>query len=444
MYRTPFTTQEYKTRREEIARRLGSDSALLLVAPPLATRSRDTHYPYRAHSDILYLSGFTEPGSALLITPGHDAGEFVLFTRKRDPAKEQWDGLRAGVEGAVDDFGADTAYPIDELEEHLSKHLSGRHNLYYELGQKTDALVLRVLDRLQNRRKPPGHPVALHAPAQVIHPVRARKSAAEIELIQRACNISSDAHILAMRHAKPGMFEYELQALIEYTFMSSGALAPAYASIVGAGDRANILHYIENNRRAEDGDLILIDAGCELQGYAADITRTFPANGSFTSAQRDVYQAVLDIQLATIDAIHEGLRFAELNSIANRLTTQALVDLGLLQGSVDELIETNAFRKYYPHSIGHWMGIDVHDVGPYHDGDDSIALSPGMILTIEPGIYIPASSDAPKHLRGIGVRIEDDILITSGGIENMTRDCPKTIHELEELVGTANAGQLSG
>lgn len=439
MPRTPFTAQEYKTRREQIARRLGPDAALLLIAPPLATRSRDTHYPYRAHSDILYLSGFAEPGSALLITPGHDAGEFALFTRRRDPAREQWDGIRAGAEGAVNDFGADVAYPIDELEEHLSEHLSGRRDLYYELGQETDAMVLRVLDKLQNRRKPPGHPVALHTPAQVIHPIRARKSAAEIELIQRACEITSDAHILAMRRAKPDMFEYELQALIEYTFMSRGASAPAYASIVGAGDRANILHYIENDRRAEDGDLVLIDAGCELQGYAADITRTFPVNGSFTSAQRDVYQAVLEIQLVTIEAIREGVRFAELNDIANRLTTQALIDLGLLRGSVDELIETNAFRKYYPHSIGHWMGIDVHDVGPYNDGDDSIALAPGMILTIEPGIYIPSSSDAPEHLRGIGVRIEDDILITSDGVENLTRSCPKTLQELEELVGSASA-----
>jgi Xaa-Pro aminopeptidase len=437
-----FSPETFADRRRELMERIGPDGVAILVANPERTRSHDTAYPYRPSSDILYLSGFREPQTVLVLAPGHDDGEFVMFVRDRDPDKEQWEGRRAGVEGAKADYGADAAFAVDELDEKLPAFLEERDALYYTLGQsgEFDKRITRWINKLRHRRsKPSGAPGALIDARDLLHEMRVRKSPEELGLIRRAADITAEAHVLAMQHCKPGIAEYELQALIEYHFRKHGAEFPAYTSIVGAGDNATILHYVENRDVIGEGDVVLIDAGCEFGFYAADITRSFPASGTFSPAQRDLYQAVLDAQLAVIDRIAPNVAYNELQDTAIRHLTQSMVDLKLLDGSVDELIEEETYKKYYPHNIGHWLGIDVHDVGPYHNTEGSWrALEPDMVLTIEPGIYVPESDeDAPEGLRGVGVRIEDDILVTEQGYENLSSACPKAADEIEALVGSA-------
>lgn len=430
----------YAARRRQLMQEVGPDGVAIVVGNPEATRSHDTEFPYRASSDILYLSGFREPQTVLVIAPGHPDGEFVLFVRSRDPLKEQWEGRRAGPEGAVERFGADAAFTVEQLDEKLPGYLAERRRLYYTLGSnaKFDRRVTRWVSSLRHRRnQPPGAPGAIYDLRDIVHQMRLLKDAAEIEAIRSAVKVTSEAHQLAMQRCRPGMHEYELQALIEYHFARNGADFPAYSSIVGAGDNATILHYIENTDPIKDGDVVLIDAGCELGFYAGDITRSFPANGKFSPAQRDLYQAVLDVQIATIDKIAPGVEFEEIKDFSNRGLAQAMLDLGLLAGSLDEVMEDNSYRKYYPHSIGHWLGIDVHDVGSYcaEDGG-SRRFEPGMVLTIEPGLYVQASDEsAPQELRGVGVRIEDNILVTDSGRENLSKDCPKTVEAVEAMVG---------
>lgn len=438
-----FSPETFAARRRDFMERIGPDGVAILVANPESTRSHDTNYPYRPSSDILYLSGFREPQTVLVIAPGHDEGEFVMFVRDRDPSKEQWEGRRAGPDGAKETYGADAAYTVDEIDEKLPAFLEERERLYYTLGRngQFDKRVTGYINSLRHRRsKPSGAPGALIDARDILHDMRVRKNPEEIELIRRAVDVTSEAHVLAMKHCRPGINEYELQALIEYHFRKNGAEFPAYTSIVGAGDNATILHYVENRDTIEDGEVVLIDAGCELGFYAADLTRSFPASGKFTPAQRDLYEAVLDCQLAVIDAIAPGLAYNELQDLAVRKLTEAMIDLKLLDGSADELIEEKAYKKYYPHNIGHWLGIDVHDVGPYHDTEGSWRpLEPNMVLTIEPGLYVPeGDEDAPEALRGVGVRIEDDILVTDDGYENLSRACPKAADEVEALVGSAS------
>jgi Xaa-Pro aminopeptidase len=437
-----FSPETFAARRSELMERIGPDGVAILVANAESTRSHDTAYPYRPSSDILYLTGFREPQTVVVLAPGHDDGEFVMFVRDRDPNKEQWEGRRAGVAGAQADYGADAAFVVDDLGETLPDFLEDREALYYTLGHngEFDKRVTHWLNDLRHRRsKPSGAPGALFDARDILHEMRVRKSPEELSLIRRAVDVSAEAHTLAMKHCKPGMSEYELQALIEYQFRKNGAEFPAYTSIVGSGDNATILHYIENRDVIGQDDVVLIDAGCELGFYAADITRSFPASGQFRPAQKDLYQAVLDTEIAVIDHVAAGVAYNELQDKAVRLLTEAMVDLELLSGSIDELIEEETYKKYYPHNIGHWLGIDVHDVGPYHDTEGSWrALEPNMVLTIEPGIYVPeGDEDAPKALRGVGVRIEDDILVTEQGCENLSRACPKTVDEVEALVGSA-------
>lgn len=436
--------ETFAARRRALMEQIGPDGVLILVTNPTARRSHDTEYPFRAASDILYLSGFSEPEALLVLAPGHEAGEFALFVRARDPLKEQWEGRRAGPEGAREKFGADVAFTIDEVDEELPGFLAGRQRLYYTLGDNPgfDGRITRWLNTLRHRRnQPPAAPEALIDARDLLHEMRLKKDAAEVDAIRRAVQISSEAHVLAMRHCRPGMYEYELQALIEYHFARNGAAAPAYTTIVGAGDNATILHYIENTDRIQDGDVVLIDAGCELGFYAGDITRSFPAGGTFSPAQRDLYQAVLDVQVATIDLIRPGVEFEAIKTASNRGLCQAMLDLGLLQGSVDQLMNEGSYKKYYPHSIGHWLGIDVHDVGSYYASDGtSRRFEPGMVLTIEPGLYVPLGDDsAPEGLRGVGVRIEDNILVTPDGPENLSSDCPKSVEAIESIVGSAGA-----
>lgn len=430
----------FAARRQALMERIGDEAVAILVANPEQTRSNDTDFPYRPSSDILYLSGFREPKTVVVIAPGHDEGEFVMFVRERDRDKEQWSGRRAGPQGAIEEFGADNAYAIDELDEHLPQFLEDRQRLYYTLGQhpKFDRRITRWMNELRRRRKQPsGAPDALLDLRDVLHEMRLVKDEVELETMRRAARVSAEAHMRAMKRCRPGVHEYELQAALEAHFLENGAEFPAYSTIVGAGDNATILHYIDNRDVVDDGDVVLIDAGAELDYYAADITRSFPASGSFTSAQRDLYEAVLETQRAVIELIEPGLRYEKLQETAVRRLTEAMVDLELLSGPVDELIEEKEYKNYYPHNIGHWLGIDVHDVGPYYDdGGESRPLEPNMVLTIEPGLYVPEDDEsAPKALRGVGVRIEDDIVITDDGHENLTSMCPKTVDDIEALVG---------
>lgn len=434
------SAETYAMRRREYIKRIGPKGVAILVASPESTRNNDSGYPYRASSDILYLTGFSEPKTVLVIAPGHPDGEVVMFVQDRDPLREQWEGRRAGTEGAVAQYGADVAYTVDQIDEKLPGYLADREQLHYTLGQqpKFDERVIRWVHSLRHRRfKPSGAPKAILDVRDIIHEMRVRKDDAEIAQMRKAAKVSAEAHILAMQHCQPGIYEYELQALIEYHFTRNGADFPAYTSIVGTGANATCLHYNENRDRIEDGDIVLIDAGCELGFYAGDITRSFPASGKFTPAQRDLYQAVLEVEMSTIEILRPGLPYDAIREHSNRGLCQAMLDLNLLSGTVDQLMEEESFKKYYPHGIGHWLGLDVHDVGSYYEPNgDSRKLEPGMVLTIEPGLYVlPDEEDAPEALRGVGVRIEDDILITEDGYENMTKSCPKSVEDIEALVG---------
>jgi Xaa-Pro aminopeptidase len=437
----------FAQRRADLIDRIGEESVAIFTASPHQTRSKDTRFPYRPSSDILYLTGFREPETVVVLAPGHEDGDFFMFVRPRDEDAERWDGRRPGPEGACEDWGADQAWPVDDVDDKLPELLAGRDTLYYTLGNDSefDSRVTRWLNELRHRRgKPPAAPEKLIDARDIIHEMRLRKRPAELELMREAADVSAQAHELAMKYCRPGIREYELQAIIEYHFQRHGSEFPAYPSIVGSGDNATILHYNENRDTIDPEDLILIDAGCELEFYAGDITRCFPASGEFSPAQRDVYQAVLEIQQATLDEAEPGMNLDELQSNCERRTTRALIDLGLLEGSVDELVEEEAFKQYFPHKIGHWLGIDVHDVGPYRHTDGSWrSFEAGMALTVEPGIYIPESDEsAPDDLRGIGVRIEDDIVFTSQGHENLTDHCPKSIDDIEEIVGTEDIDSI--
>lgn len=442
-----LSSEVFERRRKQVMDEMGEATVAVFVGPPPRKRSNDTDYPYRPSSDVLYLSGFREPEAVIVLAPGHDDGEFVMFVPDRDPKHEQWEGRRAGPEGAVENYGADAAFGLSKLEEELPKWFAGREKLYYTLGleESFDRKIVGWVQSLRHRRgKISTMPASIIDARDIIFAARLIKSEEEVEIMRRACQISSEAHILAMKYCRPGIYEYELQALLEYHFRRSGGDFPAYSTIVGAGDNATILHYTENQDRIADGDVVLIDGGCEYQFYAGDITRSFPASGTFSPAQRDIYQAVLEAQKAAIADIKPGYTYDELQKGAQRRLTQAMIDLGLLEGSVDELMEEKAYGAYYPHSIGHSMGIDVHDVGLYRQSEEeSRSLAEGMVLTIEPGLYIPADDEsAPEEMRGVGVRIEDDVLITATGTENLTADCPKEIDDVEALVGSGDASAL--
>ncbi len=442
-----LSPEVFETRRRQMMDQIGDEGVAVFVGPPPRNRSNDTDYPYRPSSDVVYLSGFREPRAVLVLAPGHDEGQFVMFVPKRDEKYERWEGRRAGPEGAVEKFGADAAFALEDLDEELPKWFEGRKRLYYTLGSDPD-FDQKMLRWTQTKRHSRGKvakmPGAVVDVRDLLFKARLTKSKEELELMRRACEISSEAHILAMKHCRPGIYEYELQGLIEYHFRRSGGEFPAYSSIVGAGDNATILHYTDNNSKIGDQDVVLIDAGVEYQFYAGDITRSFPASGKFTPAQRDIYQAVLEVEKATIELVSTDATYEELQESSRRMITEALVELGLLEGSVDELMEEKAYGDYYPHSIGHPLGVDVHDVGLFKVSDDEAHdLVANMVLTIEPGIYVPAADEnAPEEMRGIGVRIEDDILVTESGYENLTASCPKEVDEIEALVGSGDPKAL--
>lgn len=436
-----LSPEVFEARRERVMEAIGEGAVAVVVGAGEKQRSNDTNYPYRASSDVIYLTGFEEPKTVVVLAPGHEGGEVVMFVPGRDEKYERWEGRRQGPEGAVENYGADAAYALDDLDEELPRFLEGRQRLYYTLGSNGDfdERVIRWVQELRHaRNKAPKAPGEIADLRDLLHGLRVHKTAEEMALMRRACEISSEAHVLAMKHCRPGMHEYELQALVEYHFRRSGGDFPAYASIVGAGDNATILHYTDNRDRIEAGDVVLIDAGAEYQFYAGDITRSFPADGRFRPAQRDLYEAVLEVQEEVVAAIEPGVTYESLQEMSRRGLSEALVDLGLLEGDGETVYEEELYKDYYPHSIGHSLGMDVHDVGLIpKEVEADRPLEEGMVLTIEPGLYVPASDEeAPEAFRGVGIRIEDDILVTAGGHENLTADCPKSVDAIEALVGS--------
>lgn len=429
---------EYARRRAALLQQLPQKSVALVSASHLKTRNRDAEYAFRQDSDFYYLTGFNEPDALLLLIPGRAEGEFVLFCPPRDPQMEIWTGYRAGPEGCVRNFGADQAFALEELEQQMPRLLDGVHRLYYALGSD-EALDTRVRGwlnqvRAQSRQGAQA-PEELVLLDNLLHEQRLFKSAAELDMMRRAAEISAEAHCRAMRLSRPGLYEYQLEAEITGYCMQKGARFQAYSPIVGGGANGCILHYIDNSAELKDGDLVLIDAGCELDNYASDITRTFPVNGRFSPQQRALYQLVLDTQLACIEAMQPGVPWNRIHDLSVELLTEGLIELGLLQGERDALIEAGAYRRFYMHRIGHWLGMDVHDVGQYKLDGEWRPLEPGMVMTIEPGLYVAPDDDsvAPEW-RGIGIRIEDDVLVTEQGPDVLTAAVPKTIADIEALM----------
>jgi Xaa-Pro aminopeptidase len=435
-----ITAEEFARRRRDLMAAMSKNSIAILTAAPEQVRSRDTYFPYRQDSNFFYLTGFPEPDAVLVLIPKRPQGQFILFCRERDRAREIWDGYRAGPEGARELYGADDAFPIADIDDILPGLLEGRDRVYYALGRNRtfDTRLLDWLDGIRARARagavPPDEFVDLD---HLLHEMRLFKSTRELALMRKAGAISARAHCRAMRAARPGMFEFQLQAEIEHAFASEGARHPAYGSIVGGGANACVLHYVENSAPLQDGDLVLIDAGCEYQHYAADITRTFPVNGRFSAPQQALYEVVLAAQLAAIDAVRAGNHWDEPHKATVRVITEGLVELGLLKGRVEDLIASNAYAQFYMHRAGHWLGMDVHDVGDYKVDNEWRLLEPGMVMTVEPGIYVaPDNRKVAKKWRGIGIRIEDDVAITRKGPEVLTAGVPKTVADIEHLMAS--------
>ena len=430
--------KEFDRRRRRLMDFMIPNSIAIVATGKEVIRSRDTNYPFRPDSDFYYLSGFAEPEAVLALIPGRPQGEYVLFVRDRDRSREIWDGLRAGPEGACEQYGADDAFPIGDIDDILPGLLEGRERVYYAMGVNAEfdtrmmSWVNSIRARARSGATPPGEFVDLD---HMLHDLRLIKTTAELKVMRQAGEISARAHRRAMTFCAPGQFEYQLQAEIEHEFARSGAHWPAYSTIVGSGANGCILHYIENSAKMRAGDLVLIDAGCELDFYAADITRTFPVSGRFSGEQRALYEVVLQAQLAAIEATRAGRHWNEPHEAAVRVLTEGLVDLGLLQGAVDELIATGAYTEFYMHRTGHWLGMDVHDVGDYKIDNEWRLLEPGMVLTVEPGLYVaPDNTAVDERWRGIGIRIEDDVAINDDGVEILTSDVPKTVADIESLM----------
>ena len=421
----------------EFMKRMDQKSVAIIPAAREATRSNDTQYRYRQDSDFFYLTGFEEPESIAVIAPGRER-KYTLFVRPRNPEREIWDGKRAGVDGAKNEFGAEEAFPIAEFDEKLHDILDGANILYYRLGVHSDLddTIIRQIARMRALNRKPIHPPrTIVDPATIVHEMRVFKSAEEIELMQRAADIAAEAHVEAMKAVQPGMKEFEVEALIEHIFRRHGAAGPSYTSIVGAGANATVLHYISNNGELRDGELLLIDAGAEYKGYASDITRTFPINGRYTKAQREIYDLVLETQMACVEKVRPGTTHDELKSHSIEMLTEGMVRLGLLQGDPKELIKEKKYEQFYMHGLGHLLGIDVHDVGVYYYDKQSRALEPGVVMTVEPGLYIsPHTENIPEQYLGIGVRIEDDVLCTANGPRVLTSKVPKQREEIEALM----------
>jgi Xaa-Pro aminopeptidase len=427
--------EPFRKRRLETLKRMGAGIAIVPTAPE-QTRNRDAHFPYRADSYALYLSGFTEPEAFVVLIAG-EKNQSILFCRDKNEEREIWDGYRYGPAAAADTFGFDAAYSIDELDEKLVELMADQPSLYYAIGHDADwdARITRALNGVRAQaRAGKRAPENIRDIRAILDAQRLFKDDFEIALMRRAGEISGAAHKRAMRATRPGKYEYEIEAELLHEFRRQGCQAPAYTSIVAGGKNACVLHYVENNQRLNDGDLLLIDAGGELDGYASDITRTFPVNGKFSGAQRDVYQLVLDAQSASIAATRPGNTFHDPHEAAVKVLAQGMLDLKLLSGTLDEVLEQESYKRFYMHRTGHWLGLDVHDAGEYKDGEAWKTLAPGMVLTIEPGCYIRPADDVPAAFHNIGIRIEDDALVTANGCDIITAATPKTIAEIEAVM----------
>ncbi len=432
--------QEFAKRRAHLVRHIGKEGVAILPAAPQALRNRDSEYPYRPDSDFYYLTGFADPDAVAVLVPGRKEGAYILFCRERDPKMEIWNGPRAGQEGARALYGADEAYPISELDNILPTLLENRRTVFYDMGRQPafDQRLLGWINRVRAKsRSGVRAPMVFSSLSEPVHEMRLFKSTAEVAAMRHAAVVSAAAHRRAMQACKPGMMEYQVEAELLHEFVREGCRFPAYNPIVGGGANACTLHYNDNNARLNDGELLLIDAGAEFNYYAADITRTFPVNGRFSPEQKALYELVLAAQYAAIDKVRPGNHWNEPHQAAVRVLTAGLVKLGLLSGKPAQLIKDESYRPFYMHRTGHWLGMDVHDVGDYKAGKDWRALEPGMVLTVEPGLYIPAGSEnVPKKWWNIGIRIEDDVLVTKHGNDVLTRDAPKTVAEIEALMAS--------
>jgi len=422
----------YRQRRERLARALQAGVAVIATAPE-RLRNRDSHYPYRFDSHFYYLTGFTEPDAVLVVL----SDKSILFCRERDPEREVWDGHRYGPEAARERFGFDEAYPIAALDETLAKLLENQPALAYAVGADTewDARAMRWLNAVRARvRAGIAAPDRVQDVRSLIDEMRLVKDAHELAIMRRAAAIAAGAHRRAMRAARPGRMEYEIEAELLYEFRRGGAQFPAYSPIVAGGANACVLHYVTNDAPLRDGELLLVDAGCELDGYASDITRTYPVGGRFGGAQRAVYDIVLAAQAAAIGKVRPGSAWNEPHDAAVKVLAQGMLDLKLLQGSLEAVLERESYKRFYMHRTGHWLGLDVHDTGDYKRAGAWRPLAPGMALTVEPGLYIRAAGDVPPELHNTGVRIEDDVVVTAQGCEVLTAEAPKGIDDIEALM----------
>ncbi|WP_312535740.1 Xaa-Pro aminopeptidase [Acinetobacter variabilis] len=440
-----LTQADFQERRDILAGEMGLRSIAIIATSPVALRNRDADYKYRADSSFFYLTGFAEPEAVAVIETFDTEEEgytYSLFCRERDHEMEIWNGYRAGVDGAVDDYEADEAYAIDLLDEEILTKLQNKDKLFYRIGHNAefDARVAKwIVTASGESRRGTSAPAQIMQLDRIIDEMRLHKDENEIELMQLASDISAEAHTLAMQKVRPGMMEYALEAELNYVFGKNGCV-PSYNSIVGGGENACILHYVENDKELKDGDLVLIDAACEYQFYASDITRTFPVNGKFSPEQKALYNVVLDAQIAAINAVQIGNSYKEPHNVAVRILVQGLLDLGIMQGEIDEIIQTESFHQFYMHGTGHWLGMDVHDVGTYKANGEWRAYEEGMVVTVEPGLYIaPDDETVDVKWRGIGIRIEDDVVATKNGPLVLTAKVVKTVEDIEALMAKARA-----
>ena len=431
--------REFAKRRRRLMDMMAEGSIAIVPTAPVRPRNRDVDFPYRPDSNFYYLTGFGEPEAVAVIAPGREQGEFVMFCRERDPAAEQWHGKRLGLEGACERHGADDAFPIGDIDDILPGLLENRTRVFYPMGhfKEFDQRMLEWVARVRGGARSSGGLGEFVMLDHFVHEMRLFKSKAEVGAMSKAAEVSAAAHRRAMRICRPGMSEYEIEAELLHEFTRAGCRAAAYPSIVAGGANACTLHYTENTGRLRDRDLLLVDAGAEHDFYASDITRTFPVNGRFSAAQRDVYSVVLAAQEAAIDTVAPGRTVDDVHMAAVQVLVEGLVDLGAVKGRVKRIIEKEKYKRFYMHRTGHWLGMDVHDVGDYRIDDESRVLEPGMVMTVEPGLYIaPDDGKAPKRLRGIGIRIEDDVLVTKSGREVLTSAVPKSIDGIEAIVGS--------
>jgi Xaa-Pro aminopeptidase len=427
----------FAERRQRVREAMGPDAVAIFLGAKPATRSNDTEFRFRQDSDFWYLTGFAHPGAAAVLRT--DGGpEFTLYVEPRDPTAETWTGRRPGTEGALEEFGADEAYANDRFLSHLGEILAKAKRIHHALGRdaEVDTRIVGTLNDMRLRSRQGVDPAdAICDPRAIVHEMRLKKEPGELEIMRRAAAITREAHETAARLALDGAYEYELEAAIEYTFRRRGATGPAYSTIVGGGRNATVLHYISNDEQLRGGELVLIDAGCELEGYASDVTRTLPVGGQLEGERRAVYETVLGAQEAALDLCKPGSTLVEVHDAAVRRIVEGLVDMKLLTGNVDDLIANESHRRYYMHNTSHWLGLDVHDVGSYRVSGDVRSLEAGMVFTVEPGLYIAEDDEAAAPgFRGIGVRIEDDVVVTADGHENLTAEIPKASADIEALV----------